>query len=117
MTALTLVMIAGGSATGAVFRQALGDLAAKYNPTTFPISTWIANTLGTLLFGVFAKAQLSESGLQHPWLLLGLSFCGAFTTFSTLSVEATTLFRKSAVLGTTYLVSSFATGVLLVWFI
>jgi CrcB protein len=51
--------------------------------------TLIVNVLGSLLLGLFA-------GLSgNAYALLGVGFCGAFTTYSTFAVEAVTLRARS----------------------
>ncbi|WP_099585640.1 CrcB family protein, partial [Pseudomonas sp. 2822-17] len=63
-----------------------------------PTAMLIVNVLGALGLGVFLGFVYGEVPLnaydQRPFLIIGISFFGAFTTFSTFSVEAITLFKK-----------------------
>jgi fluoride exporter len=52
--------------------------------------TLLVNVVGSLLLGLFA--DLGEAG----YALLGVGFCGAFTTFSAFGVEAVQLPRRAA---------------------
>ena len=115
MSILSAVLVGGGSAAGAVARFSLGNAVAKVNNSNFPWGTWLVNMLGTLLLGLFFEVF---SVLHHDpdwWLLLGAGFCGGFTTFSTMSVEAVKLFRQRLWLGFVYLGSSLAVGFILAW--
>jgi CrcB protein len=52
--------------------------------------TLVVNVLGSLLLGLFA-------GQSAPaYALLGVGFCGAFTTYSTFAVEAVSAPRRAA---------------------
>jgi CrcB protein len=50
--------------------------------------TLVVNVLGSLLLGLFAGLSASS------YALLGIGFCGAFTTYSTFAVEAVSLPRR-----------------------
>lgn len=113
MTFLSILLVAIGSSSGAVARYVIGQSVAKVNNSIFPWGTWIINIIGTLLLGIFTQLF---SVLNHDinWLLLlGTGFCGGFTTFSTMSVEAIRLFRTKFLLGIVYLGSSLALGLTL----
>jgi len=115
MTWAGIVLVAVGSGTGALSRYAIGQGLAKINNSEFPWATWIVNMLGTFLLGLFFQ---EFSVLHHEpawWLLLGTGFCGAFTTFSTMSVEVMQLLQRRAILAILYLGSSVALGFLLAW--
>lgn len=58
--------------------------------------TWIVNIAGSFLLGVLASLYWSEEIPEWAWMLFGIGFCGAFTTFSTFSVETLKMLRKKA---------------------
>ncbi len=72
-------VFAGGFA-GALARAGLLE-ALPHSPGEWPWSTFIANVAGALLLGWLVA---SRSRLRP---LLGVGFCGALTTFSTLQLE------------------------------
>jgi CrcB protein len=97
-TALKLMLIAGGGALGALLRHAVSGVALRLIGTGFPWGTLCANLLGCFLIGLLWV--LSERVAFHPgarpFLFTGL--LGAFTTFSTYSLESINLLRDGEVL-------------------
>ena len=89
-----LVWIALGGALGALARYGLGGWVQGGTAGTFPWGTLVVNVLGCFLLG-FAFRMLQFSVL--PPALRGavtVGFLGAFTTFSTFSVEAVGLIQE-----------------------
>jgi CrcB protein len=81
-----MLYVALGGAIGAAARYLIGAYIAKIiNNTKFPIATIIINIIGSFLLGIFIGLLKQNDTL---FLLFGTGFCGAFTTFSTFSVEA-----------------------------
>lgn len=89
---MSTFLICLGGACGAVTRYQLGIFILKHKKHTFPLGTFLINISGALLLGVLCGLNLSG----NPYLLLGDGFCGAFTTFSTFSVESVQLYRQKA---------------------
>ena len=97
---LKFICIAAGGALGAVARYGVSGWVQNAAPATFPWGTLCVNTVGSMLIGVFMG--ISELTPVSPAirLLFAVGFLGAFTTFSTYSVETLNLFRdKEAMLG------------------
>lgn len=92
-----LVLIAGGGALGALLRYAVSGLALRWLGAGFPWGTLCANLLGCFLIGLLWV--LAERAALHPqanpFLFTGL--LGAFTTFSTYSLESINLLRDGEV--------------------
>lgn len=87
--------IAIGGALGAMGRFWLSTVLESVNGNSFPLGTFMVNVLGSFLIGaVFIilseKIQLVDS--WRPLLMIG--FLGAFTTFSTFSLDALLLFQQ-----------------------
>ncbi|UTY40495.1 fluoride efflux transporter CrcB [Allocoprobacillus halotolerans] len=80
-----------GGALGAILRYSISLLPMK---SSFPILTFITNLIGAFIIGMvvglFEKHYLS-SQLN---LFLKTGVCGGFTTFSTFSLEALSLFEN-----------------------
>ncbi|MGN0488367.1 MAG: fluoride efflux transporter CrcB [Ruminococcus sp.] len=84
-----VIFVALGGALGSVLRYAISLIPFK---TDFPFITLIINFMGAIAIG-FVMGVVSE---KSPNMLLfwKTGVCGGFTTFSTFSLEAITLFEK-----------------------
>lgn len=89
-----LVVIAGGT-FGALARYGLGSILPA--PGGWPVPTLVINLTGAFLLGALLEALVRrgpDTGRRRlVRLLVGTGFLGAFTTYSTLAVEATALFN------------------------
>ena len=92
--------VAAGGALGAVARYGLSGWVQNLAPATFPWGTLFVNTVGSLLIGVFLGISELTPVSSAGRLLFAVGFLGAFTTFSTYSLETVSLFRdKETMLG------------------
>lgn len=92
-----MVLIAVGGAVGAAVRYTVDALLHAVFATRYPVATSVINISGSLLLGVLTG--LTAAGGQAPaWrMVLGIGFCGGYTTFSTAAVEIARLaYRKQA---------------------
>lgn len=87
MSAALLVAVAAGGALGAPLRYLVDRAVTTHIDTEFPWGTLIINVAGALLFGVLAGLLVHHRLAPVPAALVGTGFCGAFTTFSTFTVE------------------------------
>ncbi len=91
--------IAGGGAIGALLRFWVSTGVYTLTGRAFPYGTLIVNVLGSLLMG-FLYIWLLERTLAAPalraFILIGL--LGAFTTFSTFSIETLNLVEAGELL-------------------
>lgn len=77
---MTTLLVALGAALGAPLRF---WLAERLDGEGFPWGIWLANLLGSTLLGLLVGVGTDGRAL----VLLGVGFCGAFTTFSTFAVR------------------------------
>ena len=87
-----------GGALGAVLRYVLGNQISIILGTNFPFSILIINVIGSFFMGMaiesFNLFSISNEPLQK---FLTVGILGAFTTFSTFSLDAIDLILKNRI--------------------
>lgn len=89
------IAIAAGGAIGALLRFWMSNGIYSLVGRTFPYGTLAVNVLGSLLMGFLYVLMIDKLALGPQWraaLLIGL--LGAFTTFSTFSIETLNLVEE-----------------------
>jgi CrcB protein len=91
---MSFLFVALGGALGAVARYAISLIPVRAG---FPVLTLITNIIGAILIG-FIVGITDRKGNVSPNTVLfwKTGVCGGFTTFSTFSLEAFTLFENKA---------------------
>ena len=89
--------VAVGGALGALARYGVDGLISR-RVDAFPLGTLVINVSGCFLLG-FLFTTLSERFGAAPWLrsTLTIGFLGAYTTFSTFSLESYRLAEDGAI--------------------
>ncbi len=84
---MEVVLVGIGGVFGAWFRYVVSQLLAS---RSFPWATLVVNVLGSFVLGIMLFA-----GVSRPvTLLVGIGFCGAFTTFSSFSYQTVELWER-----------------------
>lgn len=91
----TVAQVAAGGAIGASARYLTGVAVMRAMGPGFPLATMICNMAGSFLMGVLV-VTLAHFGSTRfaPFLMVGM--LGGFTTFSSFSLDAVTLYERGA---------------------
>jgi len=91
-----LIFIAAGGAIGAVLRFLLANGVHSFMSRDFPYGTLMVNVIGSFLMGISYVMLIERLNLSPEWrafIIVGL--LGAFTTFTTFSIETLVLIQNS----------------------
>jgi len=112
-----VIGVAAGGALGALARHGLSQWLTAFLPPSFPLPTLIINVLGSAVLGLVAGYGIERGRLPEAWRLpVTTGFIGAFTTFSTWSVETVLLLETGRwLLAAANVGLSLALGLSAVW--
>lgn len=89
---INILAIALGGALGAMFRYFLGNQISIMFGTNFPWSILLVNVIGSLLMGITIESfNLFSISSEPAQKFLTIGILGAFTTFSTFSLDVVNL--------------------------
>ena len=90
-----ILLVGLGGFFGAVSRLLLATSMQKIVGGTFPFGVWAVNLLGSLALGYIAGHAAAKGNVSETLvLLISIGFIGAFTTFSTVTVDTLHLLRS-----------------------
>ncbi len=96
---LNLLIIGCGGFLGAISRFLVSELVYTFIGAGMPYGTLVVNLSGSFLLGIVAQIGLSgnllPAGINS---FVGIGFLGAFTTFSTFSVQTLELLESGSLL-------------------
>ena len=91
------LIVAIGGALGALARYGTVSAVARLTGLGFPWGTVVVNLVGSLALGILIGAMAHGLQLsQEARTFLAVGFLGAFTTFSTFSLDTVTLIERGA---------------------
>ncbi len=100
MSISTVIYIAAGGAVGAVGRFLVVSLVGSWAHaagSSFPFGTMVVNVLGSFILGALVElSALAWSPSPDVRAMIVVGMLGAFTTFSTFSLDVVTLMTRGA---------------------
>jgi len=91
----TIAVVAFGGALGAVARYGVNIGTVHIFGHGFPWGTLVVNILGSFMMGILIAKFASMDNVSHEMrALTATGFLGAFTTFSTFSLDFVTMWER-----------------------
>lgn len=108
---MSLLPVLVGAAVGAPLRYLIDRAVQSRHDSLFPWGTFVVNVAGSFLLGLLTGAAASGAASPELQGALGVGFCGALTTWSTLSYETLRLVeQRSRLVAVANLVGSIVAG-------
>ncbi len=114
---LSYLAVAAGGAVGALSRYLMYNTWTRLAENQFPYITLLVNVIGSLLIGIVFVLLVEKIYLSSEWRnVISIGFLGAFTTFSTFSMDAIGLIEQGQFpLALVYIVCSVVICLLAAW--
>lgn len=110
------LVIGLGGILGANARYIVAGWVTQRLGLEFPWGTFLVNTSGSFVLGLFMAYMLRHPAHHYSRLFFAVGFLGAYTTFSTFSVESLQLIQNNRfLLALSYVVSSAVLGLVGAW--
>lgn len=91
---MTTLWIAVAGSAGAMARFVLDGVIKHRRSSPFPWATFVINVTGSLILGFVTGLMLFHGATRDLGLILGVGFCGGYTTFSTAGFETVRLIQN-----------------------
>jgi CrcB protein len=95
----TIVAVGVAGFLGAIARYGLEGFVSSRNGGSFPWGTLVVNVSGSLVIGFLFAVLIEGRVVVVPWLRAAMTvgFVGAYTTFSTLTLETFRLVEEGSI--------------------
>ena len=93
---MTLILVIVGAAIGAPARYLTDKAVQARHDTAFPWGTFTANMLACLVLGAVTGVMRAGAAGAGTQALIGTGFCGALSTYSTLSFDSLRLAEQGS---------------------
>lgn len=93
---LQFLEVAAGGLLGAPVRFILDRWINSRTDDIFPWGTFVINATGAFMLGLISGLALFHGLGQTALAVIGIGFCGSYTTFSTFSYETVRLVEEGA---------------------
>lgn len=111
----TWAMVFLGGGLGSIARFGVNRYFENID-SAFPYATFIANFIACFILGMILGLRVSGDINLEKYYLLGVGFCGGFSTFSTFSGEILALIEADKLgLAMLYIAASLIIGVMAVY--
>lgn len=95
---MEVIVVGCGGFLGAIARFLVGKFSAKMLGNYLPYGTLVVNICGSFLLALFYTLIAHKLPVSnHTRIFIGVGFMGAFTTFSSFSVETLNLVKSGGV--------------------
>ena len=92
-----MLWIALGGAIGALLRAGISTVSIRLGFDHFPLGTLVINVVGSVLIGVFWAYNEKQPFSPETAAFLFIGLLGAFTTFSTYSLDSLRLLQDGRI--------------------
>lgn len=107
---INILLVAVGGFFGSITRFLIADSLKRHVVGTFAV-----NVTGSFLLAVIFHYYTQNAISDGLWLLLGVGFCGAYTTFSAFGLETVTyLLEKRYKAALQYVLATFSISIILI---
>lgn len=96
MSMIGWVALVVAGALAALLRHLVELTVRERTSGALPWGTWVVNVTGSFLLGILTGLGTDQGLPRTARVVLGVGFCGAYTTFSAFAVETVRLWEGGA---------------------